>query len=334
MAKSFYGYIRDAWKNPDETYVNELRWERMQVWRKQGSVTRIERPTRIDRARSLGYKAKQGIVIVRVNVRRGGLGKSRPKRGRRTQKMGTNKITGGMSIQRIAEARADRKYPNLEVLNSYWVGEDGKHKWFEVILVDPHHPVIKSDKNLNWICDPSIKGRASRGKTSIGRKGRGMTTRGKGTENQAEHPCTSESRQVIHHITLRVLAHATEDVSRVKMTLDFLSGAGVREDSKLIEELQAEGHHGNPITILSVQLKRKADCLGFARFVHEKFSGEDIARLREEMPERLDDNQVFHLRFDKQAAYLQQVKFTDSSDAITAKVKIETYQRTGKKPEL
>lgn len=145
-------------------------------------MTRIERPTRIDRARSLGYKAKQGIVVVRVNVRRGGLGKVRPKRGRRTQKMGTNKISGGMSTQRIAEARADRKYPNLEVLNSYWVGEDGKNKWFEVILVDPHHPVIKSDKNLNWICDSSVRDRAARGKTSVGRKGRGMTTRGKGAE--------------------------------------------------------------------------------------------------------------------------------------------------------
>jgi len=174
--------------------VNELRWERMQVWRKQGSVTRIERPTRIDRARSLGYKAKQGIIVVRVNVRRGGLGKVRPKRGRRTQKLGTNKISGGISIQRIAEARADRKYPNLEVLNSYWVGEDGKHKWFEVILVDPHHPVIKSDKNLNWVCDSSIRGRATRGKTSAGRKGRGMTTRGKGTEKTRPSIRSNQSR--------------------------------------------------------------------------------------------------------------------------------------------
>ena len=137
---------------------------------------------------------------------------------------------------------------------------------------------------------------------------------------------------MIHHITLRVLAHATEDVSRVREALDFfLSGAGVREGSKLIEELQAEGHHGNPITILSVQLKRKADCLGFVRFVRERFLKEDVAWLREEMPERLDDNQVFHLRLDKQAAYLQQVKLTASSDAITAKVKIETYPKNREK---
>jgi RNA binding exosome subunit len=137
---------------------------------------------------------------------------------------------------------------------------------------------------------------------------------------------------VIHHIILRVIAHATEDVSRVRAALDFfLSGAGVREGGKLIEELQAEGHHGNPITILSVQLKKKANCLNFARFVREKFSEEDVAKLREEMPERLDDDQVFHLRFDKQAAYLQQVRLTSSSDAITAKVKIETYPKNREK---
>ncbi|RQD89424.1 50S ribosomal protein L15e, partial [Methanosalsum natronophilum] len=77
MSKSFYGYIRDAWKNPENSYVKDLRWERLQKWRKEGSVVRIERPTRIDRARSLGYKAKQGIVMARTKVRRGGRRKSR-----------------------------------------------------------------------------------------------------------------------------------------------------------------------------------------------------------------------------------------------------------------
>ncbi|MBW6469685.1 MAG: 50S ribosomal protein L15e [Methanosarcinaceae archaeon] len=182
MSKSFYGYIRDAWKKPDETYVRDLRWERLQEWRKEGSVTRIRRPTRIDRARTLGYKAKQGIIVVRTKVRRGGMRKSRYIRGRRTQRMGKNKMTTGMSIQRMSEERASRKYPNMEVLNSYWVAEDGKSRWYEVILVDPSHPVIKSDKNLNWICANTEKGRAFRGKTSAGKKGRGMLKRGKGTE--------------------------------------------------------------------------------------------------------------------------------------------------------
>ena len=38
----------------------------------------------------------------------------------------------------------------MEVLNSYWVGQDGKLKYYEVILVDGHHPSITSDKQLAW----------------------------------------------------------------------------------------------------------------------------------------------------------------------------------------
>ena len=56
------------------------------------------------------------------------------------------------NIQRIAEERTAKHYPNMEVLNSYWVGEDGKHKYYEIILVDPFHPVILSDRKINWIC--------------------------------------------------------------------------------------------------------------------------------------------------------------------------------------
>jgi len=180
MTRSFYTYIRDAWKNPDRTYVHDLRWQRLQEWRKERSVVRIRRPTRIDRARSLGYKAKQGIIMVRAKVRRGGRRKSRYIRGRRTKRMGMHKITARKSLQWISEERASRKYPNMQVLNSYWVGEDGKHKWYEIILVDPNHPVIKKDPHLKWICD--VSGRAERGLTSAGRKGRGLRKRGKGTE--------------------------------------------------------------------------------------------------------------------------------------------------------
>lgn len=182
MAKSMYAYVREAWKRPSETEVKALLWNRMQQWRREGSVVRIERPTRIDRARNLGYKAKQGIVMVRVKVRRGGRRKSRYVRARRSIRMGVNRITAGKSLQRIAEERASRRYPNMEALNSYWVGQDGRQKWYEVIMVDGNHPAIKSDSQLAWMSDPVHRGRAERGKTSAGLKGRGMGTRGKGTE--------------------------------------------------------------------------------------------------------------------------------------------------------
>ncbi|MCJ7444520.1 MAG: 50S ribosomal protein L15e [Methanotrichaceae archaeon] len=179
--RSFYSYIGAAWNSPRDGYVGALRQSRLKLWRRERTVQKIERPTRLDRARALGYKAKQGIIIARVKVRRGGLRKSRYVRGRKTSKMGMHKITMAKSIQRIAEERASRRFRNLEVMNSYWVGEDGRHKWFEVILIDPNHPAIISDKELSWITTGQ-RGRSERGKTSAGMKGRGMRKKGSGTE--------------------------------------------------------------------------------------------------------------------------------------------------------
>ncbi|WGI17392.1 50S ribosomal protein L15e [Methanonatronarchaeum sp. AMET-Sl] len=180
--KSMYSFIRDAWKEPREGYTRELMWERLQKWRRESTIKRVERPTRLDKARKLGYKAKEGFVIARSKVRRGTRRKSRFKKGRKPSKMGSEKITPGKSLQRIAEERTSRKFPNLRVLASYWVGEDGRQKWYEVIMVDPHHPAIKNDSDINWICSDKHKNRAYRGLTTAGKDGRGLSKRGKGTE--------------------------------------------------------------------------------------------------------------------------------------------------------
>jgi large subunit ribosomal protein L15e len=96
--------------------------------------------------------------------------------------MGVKKFKPAKSLRLIAEERAARKFPNAEVLNSYWVGEDGRSKWFEVILVDTAHPAIKSDKDVSWITERQHKRRALRGLTSAGKNVRGLHKRGKGAE--------------------------------------------------------------------------------------------------------------------------------------------------------
>jgi large subunit ribosomal protein L15e len=184
MARSFYSYIRDAWRDPDSGTLAEVQWRRLQDWRDQGAVERIERPTRLDRARSLGYKAKQGVVLARSRVRKGSARKPRPVRGRRSKRSGSTRITRNKSIQRIAEERTARKHENLEVVNSYWVGEDGRYQWFEVIMLDPDHPAIENDPDLNWVTDASQRGRAFRGQTNAGRQERGIGEKGKGSENR------------------------------------------------------------------------------------------------------------------------------------------------------
>ena len=84
------------------------------------------------------------------------------------------KLPVAKSKQRIAEERSARKYPNMEVLNSYWVGDDGKSEFYEIIMVDPNHPGIFRDRNLNFLCKKTATRRVHRGLTSAGKKSRGI----------------------------------------------------------------------------------------------------------------------------------------------------------------
>ena len=181
MPKSMYNHLADEWKKHDTSFMSPQKTRLIQ-WRQEDNFTRVERPVRIDRARSLGYKAKQGYIVVRAHVRRGGLRKPKIKGGRKPSQKGISKITMGKSTQRIAEERTAKRFPNMEVLNSYWVGADGKYHYYEVILVDPVHPVIMNDPKINWISSSSNTKRVLRGKTSAGQRGRGLHKKGKGTE--------------------------------------------------------------------------------------------------------------------------------------------------------
>ncbi len=131
--------------------VEELRRKELIEWRRQPAVVRVEKPTDIEAARRLGYKAKPGFIIVRSRVRKGGRRKPRPRSGRRPKHMGVVLFKPGKSRQEMAEERAARKYPNMRILGSYWVGEDGVYKWFEVVMVDPNHPAVLKDPRFKWL---------------------------------------------------------------------------------------------------------------------------------------------------------------------------------------
>lgn len=142
--------LRKYAKLIQKAYASELK-NKLIEWRREPTVKRIDKPTKIYKARMLGYKAKQGIIVVRVRVRKGKMEKQRPRSGRRPKRMGVTRLTLRKSLRLIAEEKAQRKFPNMEVLNSYYVAEDGQHKWFEVILVDPYSTSLKNDKDLKWI---------------------------------------------------------------------------------------------------------------------------------------------------------------------------------------
>ena len=49
--------------------------------------------------------------------------------------------------------------------------------------MDPYHPSIEADKDLNWLCQANARNRVLRGKTSAGQKHRGLRWKGKGSEH-------------------------------------------------------------------------------------------------------------------------------------------------------
>ena len=132
---------------------------RVRCWeyRQLPGVIRLNRPSRPDKARRLGYKAKQGFVIYRARVRRGGrkrpVNKVRsfsrsqvvkrvvvvslasdlmlprfasPKQGivyGKPASQGITQLKPTRNLRSVAEERVGRKIGGLRVLNSYWVNE-------------------------------------------------------------------------------------------------------------------------------------------------------------------------------------------------------------------
>jgi len=176
-----YKYLEELWKKKQTDLMRFILRMRTWEYRQLPALTRCTRPSRPDKARKLGYKRKQGYIIYRVRIRRGG--RKRPvAKGiiyGKPKHQGVVGLKFARSLRSVAEERAGKKIPNLRVLNSYWVGQDSTYKFFEVIMVDPSHQAIRGDARINWICRPVQKHRELRGLTSAGKRYRGLRTKGR-----------------------------------------------------------------------------------------------------------------------------------------------------------
>ncbi|KAJ8460088.1 hypothetical protein OPV22_033014 [Ensete ventricosum] len=183
-----YKYVSELWRKKQSDVMRFLQRVRCWEYRQLPSIVRVTRPTRPDKARRLGYKAKQGYVIYRVRVRRGGRKRPVPKGivYGKPKHQGITQLKFQRNKRSVAEERAGRKLGGLRVLNSYWVNEDSTYKYYEIILIDPAHGAIRNDPRINWICKGVHKHRELRGLTSAGKKYRGL--RGKGHLHHKARP--------------------------------------------------------------------------------------------------------------------------------------------------
>ncbi|XP_013064049.1 60S ribosomal protein L15-like [Biomphalaria glabrata] len=171
-----YKYIQELYRKKQSDIMRFLIRVRCWQYRQLSSIHRASRPTRPDKARRLGYRAKQGYVVYRVRIKRGGRKRPVPKGCTygKPKTHGVNQLKFQRNQRSVAEERVGRKCGGLRVLNSYWVGQDSTYKFFEVILVDPFHKTIRRDPAIQWICNPVHKHRELRGLTSAGKSSRGL----------------------------------------------------------------------------------------------------------------------------------------------------------------
>merc|ERR1719163_2291334 len=175
-----YKYLQELWRKKQSDIIRFVLRVRCWEYRQLPVIHKVQRPSRLDKARTLGFKQKQGYAIYRVRIRRGGrkraVGKGivygKPVHG------GIRKLKKARSHRSVAEEKIGRRCSNMRVLNSYWVGQDAAYKFYEVIVVDPAHKAIKDDPRINWIVSEKHNRRELRGLTSAGKKYRGLRQKG------------------------------------------------------------------------------------------------------------------------------------------------------------
>ena len=116
-------------------------------------------------------------------------------------------------------------------------------------------------------------------------------------------------------ITIDVIVHATEDISKILQSFDEI----LEIEEEEFTSIETTGYFENPIIILSAKLVKKQG-QNFIKKMIELLPINQINELIEEIEERTIDSR-FHLRLDKQELVKGKLVISEKD---TVKVKIHT----------
>ncbi|MEW6592153.1 MAG: RNA-binding domain-containing protein [Candidatus Hadarchaeota archaeon] len=119
---------------------------------------------------------------------------------------------------------------------------------------------------------------------------------------------------------LSVYAHATESEGLVSKSLRALLPEGVATKVS-----KTKGHYGNPITVVEARLQGKSDISRLLREVLERLPAKDLAKIRDEIENRVDDACNLYLRFDKQRLAAGELSLAEGGDSVHLRLKIAVY---------
>lgn len=123
-----------------------------------------------------------------------------------------------------------------------------------------------------------------------------------------------------HWLRLRTVVHPTEDADKVTKALRFVAGSDVEVADEVLET-----HHGLQQHVLEAMLPRGRS---LRDALDRILALEDAPRLLAEQDRRTDDDGVFYVRVDKQAAFLGELALTDGEDCVQVRLKVECHPST------
>jgi hypothetical protein len=123
----------------------------------------------------------------------------------------------------------------------------------------------------------------------------------------------------IEKITISAVVHSTEDQRKVREAIAILSPFELK-----IEVTNITGHYGNPMSYLKAEILKKSEIKELWNYLMGLL-GEQKEILMNTLEERTDEQNVLHIRIDKQKAYLGKIKLADRGDALILRAKIVTY---------
>jgi hypothetical protein len=123
----------------------------------------------------------------------------------------------------------------------------------------------------------------------------------------------------IERIRISATVYSTEDPEKVAEAISAIIPFEFE-----ISTTKAEGHFGNPLMYLEVEITGKKRIKSFWNNLMKLLEDQKNILLNE-LDLRVDENGFLHIRIDKQEAYMGRVKLISRGDGIVCRIKITTY---------
>jgi RNA binding exosome subunit len=127
-------------------------------------------------------------------------------------------------------------------------------------------------------------------------------------------------------IEARAYSRATELPDRVESAVLNIFPEEFRKDV-VVSSSKAEGHSGYNIQIIVASLKKESSCESTLDHIFSSFDDRNRRRVKNSLLRRLNENCLFFLRIDKQAAYLGKLALADGPDVISVRIDIRRYPK-------